>query len=45
MVPTSSISVSKPASGIITAWYGMNMPKRNSVNTASAPGKRHFDRT
>src|SRR2546423_10018335 len=31
--------------GIITAWYGMNMPNRISVNTASAPGKRHRDST
>ena len=32
-------------SGIITAWYGMNMPNRISVNTRSAPGKRQRDST
>ena len=31
--------------GIITAWYGMNMPNRISVNTTSAPGNRQRDRT
>src|SRR5690606_20242344 len=28
-------------SGIITAWLGMNIPNRISVNTRSAYGKRH----
>src|SRR5438034_11764494 len=32
-------------SGIMTAWYGMNIPNRISVNTTSAPGKRHRDST
>src|ERR1051326_7888552 len=32
-------------SGIITAWYGMNRPKRKKVKTTSAPGKRHFEST
>src|SRR5947199_6296096 len=32
-------------SGIITAWYGMNMPNRISVKTASAPGNRQRDST
>src|SRR4051794_4161000 len=32
-------------SGIITAWYGMNIPNRISVNTMSAPGKRQRDST
>src|SRR5690606_8509988 len=32
-------------SGIITAWYGMNMPNRISVKTRSAPRKRHRDNT
>src|SRR4051812_14400031 len=32
-------------SGIITAWYGMNIPNRISVKTTSAPGKRHRDST
>src|SRR5262245_23720605 len=31
--------------GIITAWYGMNMPNRISVNTTSAPGNRQRDST
>ena len=31
--------------GMSTAWYGMNMPKRISVKTKSAPGNRHFDST
>ena len=29
----------------MTAWYGMNMPNRISVNTTSAPGKRQRDST
>src|SRR3954470_4568689 len=37
--------VTMSRSGIMTAWYGMNMPKRISVNTTSAPGKRHRDST
>src|SRR5665811_753482 len=32
-------------SGIITAWYGMNIPNRMSVNTRFAFGKRHRDST
>jgi len=32
-------------SGIITAWYGMNIPNRNRVKTTSEPGKRHFAKT
>src|SRR5690606_24395279 len=32
-------------SGIITAWYGMNMPNRNIVKMMSAPGNRHFEKT
>src|SRR5215470_6157733 len=28
--------------GMRMAWYGMNIPKRISGNTASAPGKRHL---
>ena len=32
-------------SGIITAWYGMNIPNRKKVKTRLAPGKRHFERT
>ena len=39
---TSSIM---PVSGIMTAWYGMNIPKRKSVNTVVAPGKRHREKT
>src|SRR5450756_1169044 len=33
------------SSGIITAWYGMNIPKRISVNTRLAPRKRHREST
>src|SRR4051794_3725841 len=32
-------------SGIITAWYGMNMPNRISVKTTLAYGKRQRDST
>src|SRR3954469_6492512 len=39
------IVVTISRNGIITAWYGMNMPNRISVNTTSAPGKRHRDST
>src|SRR5215475_2673008 len=31
--------------GIITAWYGMNIPNRISVNTRSAPGNRQREST
>ena len=36
-MPAPSMSCS---SGIITAWYGMNIPNRISVKTMSAPLKR-----
>src|SRR5690349_8463616 len=39
----SVVTISR--SGIMTAWYGMNMPNRISVNTTSAPGKRQRDST
>ena len=31
--------------GIITAWYGMNMPNRNIVKIVSAPGNFHLANT
>src|SRR5690349_7777739 len=37
--------VTMSRSGIMTAWYGMNIPNRISVNTTSAPGKRQRDST
>src|SRR4051794_34355682 len=39
------IVVTISRSGIITAWYGMNMPNRISVKTTSAPGKRQREST
>lgn len=42
--PRSTLVTSR-MSGIITAWYGMNMPNRMSVKTTFAPGKRHLERT
>ena len=38
-------SSSSSESGIITAWYGMNIPNRKKAKTKSAPGKRHFEST
>src|SRR5262245_57761512 len=32
-------------SGIIPAWYGMNIPNRKSVKTTSDPGNFHRDST
>ena len=38
-------SSSSSVSGIIIAWYGMNIPNRKNAKTKSAPGNRHFERT